>query len=335
MPTCARRRRQQLTAVDPLVRRVLPHAVRRRRPRGISRWSTRSGRRSRPTAGSHDGGCCWVRPVRPGRPRSSPHAATTTTTRPRPPPVHRQRPPGGSATTAGGSATTAGGSATTAGAGSTDLATLLEIDPASAGKGKTIDLGAVLALTGTGSFYGKTMSRGLDLAAKHIEAAGGPTSSHLLDHKSGDPPAGVQAMAELVIEGRPGQVRVLRRRHHGDAAIGDGSTRCSRSTAAVGPGSPPRASPSSGAPGPSRPTTRCRAVQVDQGGLPGRQDGRRRAAGTSAPTTTRGPRGRRRQARGRRLQVQQALRARADRQPGLLPGAPEGEGQRARHPARS
>jgi len=30
----------------------------------------------------------------------------------------------------------------------------------------------VLALTGAGSYYGKTMGRGLDLAAKHIEAAG-------------------------------------------------------------------------------------------------------------------------------------------------------------------
>ncbi len=105
------------------------------------------------------------------------------------------------ATTSGGSATTSGGSATTT-AGSTDLAKLLEIDAASAGKGKTIELGAVLALTGTGSFYGKTMSRGLDLAAKHIAELGGPTFKYTyLDHKSGDPAAGVQAMAELVSKG--------------------------------------------------------------------------------------------------------------------------------------
>ena len=110
---------------------------------------------------------------------------------------------GAATTTAGGSATTTGGgSGTTAGAGSTDLATLLEIDAASAGKGKTIELGAVLALTGTGSFYGKTMSRGLDLAAKHIAELGGPTFKYTyLDHKSGDPAAGVQAMAELVSKG--------------------------------------------------------------------------------------------------------------------------------------
>ena len=62
----------------------------------------------------------------------------------------------------------------------------------------TIDAGAVLALTGTGSFYGKTMSRGLDLAAKHIEAAGGPKINLIyLDHKSGDAAAGKAAITEL------------------------------------------------------------------------------------------------------------------------------------------
>jgi branched-chain amino acid transport system substrate-binding protein len=113
---------------------------------------------------------------------------------------------GGTATTAGGGTeTTSAGASSGSGAaagGSTDLATLLQIDPASAGTGKTIDLGAVLALTGTGSFYGKTMSRGLDLAAKHIQELGGPTFKYTyLDHKSGDPAAGVQAMAELVSKG--------------------------------------------------------------------------------------------------------------------------------------
>ncbi len=109
---------------------------------------------------------------------------------------------GSTATTAGGTETTAGGSETTSGGssgGGGDLTSLLKVDEASAGKGQTIELGAVLALTGTGSFYGKTMSRGLDLAAKHIEELGGPTFKYTyLDHKSGDAPAGVQAMAEIV-----------------------------------------------------------------------------------------------------------------------------------------
>jgi branched-chain amino acid transport system substrate-binding protein len=115
---------------------------------------------------------------------------------------------GGSATTAsGGAATTAasGGAATTASGGSSgavpaveDLGTLLGVDAATSGKGMTIDAGAVLALTGTGSFYGKTMSRGLDLAAKHIEAAGGPKITYTyLDHKSGDAAAGKAAITEL------------------------------------------------------------------------------------------------------------------------------------------
>ena len=79
-----------------------------------------------------------------------------------------------------------------------DIAEWLNIDPATSGAGQTVDLGAVLALTGTGSFYGKTMSRGLDLAKKHIEAAGGPTFNYIyLDHKSGDAAAGQAAITEL------------------------------------------------------------------------------------------------------------------------------------------
>jgi branched-chain amino acid transport system substrate-binding protein len=75
---------------------------------------------------------------------------------------------------------------------------MLKIDSATAGKGLAIDVGAVLALTGTGSFYGKTMSRGTDLAVKHIEAAGGPKFNIIyLDHKSGDAAAGKAAITEL------------------------------------------------------------------------------------------------------------------------------------------
>jgi branched-chain amino acid transport system substrate-binding protein len=105
---------------------------------------------------------------------------------------------GGAATTAAGATGTTGGG----GGGGGDLATQLGIESASAGKGKTIPLGAVLALTGTGSFYGKTMSRGLDLAAKHIAELGGPTFKYTyIDHKSGDAAAGVQAMTEIVSKG--------------------------------------------------------------------------------------------------------------------------------------
>src|SRR5256885_611825 len=52
----------------------------------------------------------------------------------------------------------------------------------------TFRMGAVLALTGNGSYYGKTMTNGIELAAKHIKAAGGPTFEVAYkDHKSGDP----------------------------------------------------------------------------------------------------------------------------------------------------
>ena len=112
---------------------------------------------------------------------------------------------GGGATTAAGAATTAAGGAATTAGGSTgaiptpaDLGALLGVDEATSGKGMTIDAGAVLALTGTGSFYGKTMSAGLNLAAKHIEAAGGPKINLIyLDHKSGDAAAGKAAITEL------------------------------------------------------------------------------------------------------------------------------------------
>lgn len=110
---------------------------------------------------------------------------------------------GGSTTAAGAETTAAAGGSTTAaasGGGSTEgLAGLLKIDAANSGKGKEWTFGAVLALTGTGSFYGKTMSRGIDLAIKHIEAAGGPKMKVVYkDHKSGDAPAGKQAMTELI-----------------------------------------------------------------------------------------------------------------------------------------
>jgi len=106
---------------------------------------------------------------------------------------------GGSSTTAaaasGGSATSAGGASGDVG---TQLATMLKVDAATSGKGMPFKMGAVLALTGSGSFYGKTMSRGTDLAVAHIKAAGGPDISvKYYDHKSGDAAAGQQAVTEL------------------------------------------------------------------------------------------------------------------------------------------
>ena len=64
------------------------------------------------------------------------------------------------------------------------------------------DIGAVLALTGPGSFYGDTMTKGIDVAVKAIKEAGGPSFTVTTwDHKSGDPAAGVTAMKEIVAKG--------------------------------------------------------------------------------------------------------------------------------------
>jgi branched-chain amino acid transport system substrate-binding protein len=83
-----------------------------------------------------------------------------------------------------------------------ELAELLGVDEANAAEGEVFRLGAVLALSGPGSFYGKTMSRGTDLAIKHIKAAGGPDIQvEYWDHKSGDAAAGKQAMTEIVSKG--------------------------------------------------------------------------------------------------------------------------------------
>jgi branched-chain amino acid transport system substrate-binding protein len=104
---------------------------------------------------------------------------------------------GSSKKSSGGSssATTASGGAAATG----DLASILKIDPAGKnGKGVDWSLASVLALTGSGSFYGKTMTSGIELAIKHIAAAGGPNIKvKYWDHKSGDAAAGKQAMVEI------------------------------------------------------------------------------------------------------------------------------------------
>ncbi len=114
---------------------------------------------------------------------------------------------GSAATTAAsGGATTAAAPVAGGDAGS-QLAAMLKIDPATSGKGKDFQLGSVLALTGTGSFYGKTMSRGIDLAVKHVAAAGGPNIKVTYwDHKSGDAPAGKQAITEIVAKKIPAKL---------------------------------------------------------------------------------------------------------------------------------
>ncbi len=66
----------------------------------------------------------------------------------------------------------ASGGGAAAGDAGARLAEMLQVDPANAGRGQNWTIGAVLALSGNGSYYGKTMTRGIDLAVKHITAAG-------------------------------------------------------------------------------------------------------------------------------------------------------------------
>jgi branched-chain amino acid transport system substrate-binding protein len=76
------------------------------------------------------------------------------------------------------------------------------MDEKTSGKGLTIPLGAVLALSGSASYYGKVMSRGINLATKQIAALGGPTFDvKYKDHKSGDPQAGITATRQLGTNG--------------------------------------------------------------------------------------------------------------------------------------
>lgn len=78
------------------------------------------------------------------------------------------------------------------------------IDAAHAAKGVSYTFGAVLALSGPGSFYGQVMSKGINLAVKHIAALGGP-NFHVVykDHKSGDPTAGATVVSELGLAKTP------------------------------------------------------------------------------------------------------------------------------------
>ena len=115
---------------------------------------------------------------------------------------------GSSDTAASGGTTggTTGGSSGSSDAGA-KLAEILGIDPATAGGGTKWKMGSVLALTGPGSYYGKTMTNGINLAVKHIKAAGGPEIEVItLDHKSGDAQAGIDAMRDLISKGVPAKL---------------------------------------------------------------------------------------------------------------------------------
>ncbi|HEV7753896.1 MAG TPA: ABC transporter substrate-binding protein [Baekduia sp.] len=83
-----------------------------------------------------------------------------------------------------------------------ELTKLLGYSGADPAKGKTLKVGAILALSGPESEHGKLMRNGLELAAKDIKAAGGPTLDiNYQDQKGGDPQAAVNAGRKLGEEG--------------------------------------------------------------------------------------------------------------------------------------
>lgn len=91
-----------------------------------------------------------------------------------------------------------GSSAGTGGASASELLSILGISKSEVAGGMSFPLGAVLPLTGPGSFYGKVQGNGLKLAVAHTKAAGGPDFQvNFQDNKSGDAQAGVSAVRQL------------------------------------------------------------------------------------------------------------------------------------------
>lgn len=74
----------------------------------------------------------------------------------------------------------------------------LAVDPKYAAKGLKYTFGAVLAFTGSGSYYGEVMSRGIKIAVKHISQLGGPDFNvQYYNDGSGVPADGVTAVREM------------------------------------------------------------------------------------------------------------------------------------------
>lgn len=112
------------------------------------------------------------------------------------------KPATGGGTTASGGA--AGSPAAAAGGIGAQINKLIGPGGKDAGQGQKIKMGALLALSGDGSYYGETMSKGIKLAIKQIIAAGGPEFQLTLkDHKSGDAAAGAAANREFGIDKTP------------------------------------------------------------------------------------------------------------------------------------
>jgi branched-chain amino acid transport system substrate-binding protein len=90
------------------------------------------------------------------------------------------------ATTEGPTTTAGEGTATTVAVNEGGLNAIFGPGGKEGGQGVTLTVGQLLAVTGIGSFFGDVMSKGCALAAKEIEAAGGPKLIPKVgDHQSG------------------------------------------------------------------------------------------------------------------------------------------------------
>ena len=99
----------------------------------------------------------------------------------------------------------AASAAATGAADPCNLLTLLGISPEDSLAGETLNLGAVLPLSGGGEkAYGKSMTEGLNLAVEEIAASGGPTMNfEIKDNGTADPQKSVTAINELGTAGVP------------------------------------------------------------------------------------------------------------------------------------
>jgi branched-chain amino acid transport system substrate-binding protein len=100
----------------------------------------------------------------------------------------------------GSSGSGTGAAAAPSGVGA-EINKLIAKGGAAAGKGKTLNLGALEPMTGAGSYYGLEAVRGAKLAIAEIEAAGGPTINLIVkDHESGNTTIAVEAMREFGLD---------------------------------------------------------------------------------------------------------------------------------------
>jgi len=110
---------------------------------------------------------------------------------------------GKSATSSGASGGTTSSTPAADSAASSGLHKIFGPGGKAGGSGVTIPAGMLLAVTGQGSFFGDVMSKGAKLAAAEIKAADGiDYKITIADHKSGEVPAALSGVREMVSQNK-------------------------------------------------------------------------------------------------------------------------------------